>query len=347
LFKKGGIKMFKSRPRAEDGIETIVAAIFIAGMLYITTFTPLAIYTSLLDGLDPVRVLLLYDIPEKLLVRGESAIFPQIHISEDIPFLASLGVMYGLMSIFASLFGLSIRSLFFKGGAVQLIRFACGFFLGYYWTIGVLFVFGFNKHPDIMGVIRSVFSLPYIYFGFLVAEFVKNVVHMHRVWQPSLNYLIDGLFALYVAALLSIGYDEEIAEIIAGPIFLFMTFVAMLLAEHTIVRSFLAQYLTMLAFSTEVELKMDDQLHRKNNIGGLIKFMIREFKYQFCSSIYDLHERSRKTYNLLIKTFKKHEPKDGTIVVDVPLAAALFVIWAAFPLMVGSLYHLIFQPVVW
>jgi hypothetical protein len=220
-------------------ITSLCGAAFLTAIAYLAVAVPFCWIFSERAGKSVWKVLLFIDVPAppKELFGLPNFLSIGFRTSEELSFWTAVAVSFAIMNLIVPLALLSGRR------SLSLVVATNGFVWGYFLTWSVVHLAGLG---DIQPLRVAIFQMIYIYLIFIVGEFVKHKVPQKSRNAHWLGMMIDGMFALAVSFLLSVGQQASL-ELVTGPLFLITSVISMLVIENSLVRLLISVVLSFQA----------------------------------------------------------------------------------------------------
>ncbi|QLA17543.1 hypothetical protein [Desulfolutivibrio sulfoxidireducens] len=189
----------------------------LCGLLYIVIFLPLTIYSSEIQGLNPLAIILFSRVPDALVENFRTNFFPIVTIRGASPFVYACGLAYGVNGLGVYLVSkLSSPTIKIKSGLT-----AKGIFGGYF--ISLIIIDFFSKSVDFWTYNGRLFFLriSYVIFFFFLIELTKDRLPQKWFVKSKYDFFFDGLYGIISTYIIGYGFAEEVSFIITGPLFIF------------------------------------------------------------------------------------------------------------------------------
>lgn len=197
----------------------------LVGIAFLTFGLLSATIYARINNIDFLKLIFFADTPPHVRAAVENGL-PIYTAFVDIGFFSSLCILYGA---FISSIVISVALPWNPSRLFQLHSTMLGLILGYYSSLFLLGV-------DTNGIFFDILRLSYIVLIYVTIERVKAVNFTKLPAGYYYPYLLDGTFALLATVILVQLVDTPTALAFASPLFLLFSFVAMPIAEQTLVR---------------------------------------------------------------------------------------------------------------
>ena len=320
-----------------DDSDVVVSSanlgIFTCSLVYIAAFLPLGIFSSINSGLNPINVLLFLEFPDSYEDYSHICALALTDLIDYVYLFCALGLAYGNLSLMYSTLFIPLGSKLIKNrGFLPLFRSSYSFLFAFLLTdITVILITGDTS--TISGG-AFIFQIFYLYFGYFVIELFRHSLSVHQIWSYQFNFLLDGIFTLYIFALISHGYSDDVAIIISTPIFLIWSFFSLFFIEHTFVRLFISTFVCLRTIFNDTKLINEERRMK------LLFLLMRTFRVYFRTigtNIYSLHESFNELFDWFMCEYssvqEKEETQTYTNKINVLEFLFAFVLWGAFPVL--------------
>ncbi len=315
-------------------IHSSWVAAFIAGMGYIFFFLPVCWIETRRDNLPFLETLLLVHVPPHIEDAFANFIFPKFNINTDLSFLSALGIFYGVNCLLYVLIQATAR----PHRMLSFITSSNGLLLGF---IATLQLSGNVLHSiELSFEDYRIYIIKYFYILtlFMFFSLIKQKLPQRETWRPQFGMLFDGLFAISVSYIFIIGYDPTLITIISGPIFLIVSFLAMIFVENTVTRLAVVQLAVVLHLvrkipDEDVETR-EERPPLREALGtylGTYKVMLRKPLGSLAKQIEEWEVENRKAFPAVTRE----------MVIDLVSVTAYAAIFILFPIGVSLLYWLL------
>jgi hypothetical protein len=220
-------------------VTSLCGAAFLTAIIYLAVAVPLCWRFAERAGKSVWKILLFIDVPAppKALFGLPNFLSIGFRTDAELSFWMAVAVAFGIMNVIVPLLVLAGRR------SLSIVIAANGFVWGYLLTWSVVRMVGLG---DIQPFRVAFFQMIYIYLIFLVCEFAKHKLPEKSRNTHWLGMMVDGMFALAVSFLLSVGQQASV-ELVAGPLFLITSVISMLVIENTLIRLLISALLSLQA----------------------------------------------------------------------------------------------------